>query len=461
MSSLKSLSLADSLSYPSKVQILGLAAVGTLVAGFLYLGFPVTNLPWLIVGGILALLTLRSPVIGLTFVLASQYAPFAVGGLTVVQIAGPLVALIALLWYAANKRGIVLGNTTLPMIFLIFHLLYSLNFTKNAALTWSSLRKLSFNIIFCVLIVNVVNSYRKLRLPLWILTGMGALNSLAAFYQVAVGKTIDNRARGLLENENQFGEVAAMTFFVPFYFFLNGTRRWEKALGFGLSVLLMGGMILSISRGAIIAFVGGICMVVIRERRSWRRILFFAVLGACAYPLLPQHFSHRFEKIGSELRGTVVLSQRHGLSVRGYYNKAGLKIWKANPVLGVGLGNYGYYYIQPEFNPGMPGVHTLPPHNLYVQALAETGTLGFLLLCWWILQAGYNYMKAEQRAPPPEDLTYLRAAETLTLLMLIAAFASGNLLFTHTGVVLSLSYVCLRASENDPAATPAPTSSSS
>jgi O-antigen ligase len=201
-------------------------------------------------------------------------------------------------------------------------------------------------------------------------------------------------------------------------------------------------------------------MVAIRERRSWRRILFFGGLVACAYPMMPEHFFHRFEKLGSDLKGTVVLSARHGLSTRGYYNKAGIKIWKANPVLGVGIGNYGYYFIQPEFNPGIPGVHTLPPHNIYVQALAETGTVGFILLCWWILQAGYNFMKAEQRGPPPEERMYLRAAETLTLLMLIAAFASGNLVYSHTAVVLALSSVCRRASENMPAAaTPASTGS--
>jgi O-antigen ligase len=457
---LKSLPLAGSFSYPWKAQILGLAGVVILVGGFLYLGFPVTYLPFVIIGGLLALLSLRSPTIGLTLVLASQYVPFAVGGFTIFQIAGPLVALITLIWYGANKHGIVIANTTLPMICIFLQLLYSLTFTKNAALTWSSVRKLSFNIIFCLLLVNLLNTYRKLRLPLWILTAMGVLNSLAAFYQVAAGQTIENRAKGLQENENQLGEIAAMTFFLPFYFFLNGTRRWEKVLGLGLSLLLLGGMIMSISRGATLAFIAGMGMVAVRERRSWRRILFFGGLVACAYPVISEHFFHRFERLGSEMRGTVVLSERHGLSTRGYYNKAGIKIWKANPVLGVGIGNYGYYFIQPEFNPGVPGVHTLPPHNIYVQALAETGTVGFLLLCWWILQAGYNFMKAEQRGPPPEDRMYLRATETLTLLALIAAFASGNLLFSHTAMVLALSSVCRRASENIPAAaTPASTGS--
>ncbi len=157
----------------------------------------------------------------------------------------------------------------------------------------------------------------------------------------------------------------------------------------------------------------------------------------------------RFSNINSEVRGTVVLSQRYGLSSRGYFNKAGIRIWQAHPVLGVGLGNYGYYFVQPEFNPGVRGGRNLPPHNIYVQALAETGTVGFLILCWWILQAAYNYWVAEKKTDDNTNhLMYLRACESLTIVTLIVYFSAGTLIYTHLSMVLAFSSVCRRCAEN-------------
>ena len=162
----------------------------------------------------------------------------------------------------------------------------------------------------------------------------------------------------------------------------------------------------------------------------------------------------RYAQFG-QMEGTVFLEERIGLSSRGYYNKAGIRIWKAHPVLGVGIGNYGHYFIQPEFNPGLKASNRLPPHNIYIQALAEMGLVGFLVLCWWILQTAYNYWVAERKGDEdPDGRIYLRLCEALTLFTLTASFTSGNLMRTPLAMVIALSAVCRRCAEkgvSDPA----------
>ncbi len=449
MAHLRILTLPGSWSPSVRDSVLAVSAVTLLVGGMLYEGLPVLYLPLVLAGGLLAIMTLRSPGVGLSVVIACQYLPVAVGGFTLLQVVGAMVGALTLLWYAINQRSLVLSTTVPPMVFMTLQMLYSLTITHDSTLTVAAVRRMAFNIIFCLLVVNLLDTYEKLRFPIWVLVLMGVLNSLVAFYQLATGHTFESRAKGLQENENELGAVAAMAFFVPFYFFLYGDRRWKKITGLSLSVLLAGGMIASISRGAILSFIFGLLFAAVRERRRWKRFLLFVLLGACAYPLLPSQFFHRFENLDREMKGTVVLTQRHGLSTRGYYNKAGIKIWRTHPVLGVGIGNYGYYFIQPDFNPGIQAGHNLPPHNLYIQALAETGTVGFLVLCWWILQAVYNFGVAGRRLLPAPSLMYLRACETLVLVSLIAEFAAGNLVHTQIAVFLALGYVCRRASQSE------------
>jgi len=442
--------IARSLGRETWSAILSVTAIATGLALWLALGFPLLVLPVLLAGGFFILLTLHSPSVGLLAVVAVQYLPIEVGTVSVFQLVGSSVAVLSLISYGISRRGFVFPSVLLPILFFMFHALYSITFTHDAALTQYMVRKLVFNGVFCLLLANLIDDMKKLRGLLWTVVIMGIANSLAATSQFVGGRSIEARAQGLLENENGLGELAALSLVISLYFFFYADRRWKRAVGLGLCVLLGFGVIASISRGAVLSLLAGLAAVLLRESGKRLRLVFVAALALLALPYFPESFFHRFRNIAQDLRGTVTLSQRVGLTSRGYYNKAGIKIWKAHPVLGVGLGNYGSYYIRPEFNPGIRGRRTLPPHNIYIQALAETGVLGFTALCGWILLAVWDYLKAERtKLKEGAHRWPVRASETLTIVALVMYFSSGSLVYTNFAMVLTLGYICRRCMEKE------------
>jgi len=437
-------------SWETRVSLAGVGSVLVLVMAWLYLNLPVPLLPAFLGAAILGGVTLRHPVFGVLALVAAQYLPLGVGEFTIFQVVGGLVTTLCLAYFGLTRRGLVFSWILLPLVGFILLTLSSLSYTHDATMTQYLVRKLVLNVLFCLLLLNVVDDFTKLRGLLWVIAGMGMVNALVGAAQFVLGMTTQSRAKGLQENENQLGEISALGLMVGIYAFLYGDRWWKQLLGLVVCVGLSLGVVTSISRGAVLAVMAGLGWVAFRESQHRRGVVVIAILAALSLPFLPESFYERFRNLNTDLRGTVALSQRVGLTTRGYFNKAGIKIWKANPIVGVGLGNYGFYYIQPEFNPGLLGNKKLPPHNIYVQALAETGSVGFGLLVWWIVQAGFNYWRAERR--PLRNRAHratLRASEGLTVVALVVYFSSGNIVYSNFAMVLTLSYLCRRCVEKE------------
>jgi len=69
--------------------------------------------------------------------------------------------------------------------------------------------------------------------------------------------------------------------------------------------------------------------------------------------------------------------------------KAGLHMWIAHPITGVGIGQYGNFLMMYWNATYMP--HVFTSHNTYVQVLAETGIVGFVLFSLTIVIALRNF----------------------------------------------------------------------
>ena len=88
------------------------------------------------------------------------------------------------------------------------------------------------------------------------------------------------------------------------------------------------------------------------------------------------------------------IANRLAFAERLTYWTTALRVFSAHPILGAGLGNTGFFFIEmaPSFGYGLPeiirilaGEADFPnPKNLWIRLLAETGIVGFLVFVMWL-----------------------------------------------------------------------------
>jgi O-antigen ligase len=127
------------------------------------------------------------------------------------------------------------------------------------------------------------------------------------------------------------------------------------------------------------------------------------------------------------------------LTKRGYLNRAGLEMWRAHPVLGVGIGNFGHYLIEPEYRPPTRVHERTVAHNVYVQAIAEFGTAGAIVVGWLVLGTIRNLAFAWRvRQRVPEQWCYFGAIEAMAVIVFITNMSSGNIMGQGFWAMLAL-----------------------
>ncbi|MDB4913249.1 MAG: hypothetical protein JWM95_893, partial [Gemmatimonadetes bacterium] len=194
------------------------------------------------------------------------------------------------------------------------------------------------------LIASVVNT--KERFLIFILVWMGChyymsqggARQLAgrgfAFEQYGV-----RGAPGWFENSGEFGIAMCMFFPIAWHFYL-GTRRYlnktRMALVLGMPVTAGLSILGSSSRGALLGLAAVALWSLLLTRHRVRAIIGIAVLGCAMWLLMPPEFTQRFSNVGDDYTSQTRIT----------FWKAGLAMARANPVLGIGYGNWLSYYDQ-------------------------------------------------------------------------------------------------------------------
>jgi O-antigen ligase len=174
---------------------------------------------------------------------------------------------------------------------------------------------------------------------------------------------------------NDCGLILALS--VPLALYLATRSESRMRTGYRLAVVVvLGGLLLTASRTALIAaFVAfGFVLWTWREADLSQRIASVVlplVLIAGLYGFAPAPARERLATVGRELtRGT--------LHNRTTIWKAGIKVLRRHPILGIGVGAYPEA-VRPAI--GKPGVadHFYVAHNTFLSVLVESGAIGFAL----------------------------------------------------------------------------------
>ncbi len=261
-------------------------------------------------------------------------------------------------------------------------------------------------------------------------------------------------------------------------------RGWQRErlltpvtalIGVAVVVLVLA-VLASLSRGALLAMLAGVGLVVLAYRP---RMVALAplVLGGGAllwllgvFGLLPEFLVTRVVGIFDSLRlldprDTPLTGANFAVVQRMAIWEAALGMWRDNPLLGVGAGNFDLAYpayALPHW-PQAPG-HA---HNYYLNLLAEMGIgglLAYLLLLVTLLAGGWRAVQVTRVAAAADPAGWLQHGLALTCVGLAGLLTVHHLfdnLYVHSigiqvGMLVGLALGAPRTGQAPPSQRPTP-----
>lgn len=225
---------------------------------------------------------------------------------------------------------------------------------------------------------QTLDTPHKQRVLMWCFSMTAILSALFALQQGEIGTTVSTSVRsvGLVGGAN-----STARYFVVSLVFMYFLRTWAKDrfvrlfLAFGMTITLLGtfftvsrtGLLLLISAVGLVYFLGS------KNRRQIRVLLVILATIILIWVFADNVLSILRSIIPSIEQGTDTVGIRYGLWL------AGWRMWLEHPVLGVGIGQYSNQLIYYGRDLLSADHLQLIAHNMYIQILAETGLVGFVL----------------------------------------------------------------------------------
>lgn len=453
-----------------------LLAAGALLA--LALTWPLVGfclLPWAAAFGPTLTLTVRglhvTPLDALVagLVLAAVLRVRQAGALPASLSPGALRAMVASAWHR-NRLVVVLFGALLAYLAVI---VLSLAVATDRASTIKEIVKWSEVLAVLACGAYLVRGAEQVRLIAWSAIAAGVAEALIGYAQWALAAG----ASQLAEGGRVFGTFGQPN---PYAGYLNlalplalglaafGRDMRERLVAGAAAVLLLGAEALSASRGGLIGLAVAVVVLAAVGLRRERIAALLAGAGVVLFALaaftslLPHALSAallrplRLEGISPD---APVTNANFSTMERLAHWIAGLRMFAAHPLLGVGAGNYDAAYPRYAFNPSVWPEALGHAHNYYINAAAETGLLGllaFLVVAGAALTAGWR--ATHPRQAPTTSAALATAARSrgasiptralaFGFFAVVAGFLAHNLtddLFLHgMDTQLALSIACL------------------
>jgi len=173
-------------------------------------------------------------------------------------------------------------------------------------------------------------------------------------------------------------------------------------------------------------------LVTFRDRHTRGWLLAVTVAGAVGAALfMPwDKLKERTETIEAYADQTLQFGQAQAAtSPRGYHLRIGLAIARDHPFIGVGYGNYGYFF-RDEYQFQVPGAGKLwgsvrSPHSAYLGIAADLGAIGLAFWLFLLALCAASGIRAWRRARTGGVHALLPLIETLLFMLGLHMFAYG------------------------------------
>ncbi|MFH1699538.1 MAG: O-antigen ligase family protein [Candidatus Zixiibacteriota bacterium] len=305
-----------------------------------------------------------------------------------------LILIVAYLIDLSLKKRLPVPNLLFKP-YLIYLLIVVLSALLNGA-TALSIKFIMRQILLFMTFMAVCHYSRRLKIKYIFISYVmaAAANSLFSTIQfLSAGGGI--RTFGLAGKG--YGDHAMLGILICLVYYLWSTDIRERVFWAISGILITGALTATQTRAsAITAGIGIVIIILSSLRYSFKKVLAISrknlihalVLTAAVIPLiliytpLLDGILYRFGRIGLQASGTILL--------RITLWTAALKAFLANPIWGIGPGNFAQIYLwlpEVKFDPIFYMVSGLSTHAIVMTALSETGILGFLSLAYFFFKA--------------------------------------------------------------------------
>jgi O-antigen ligase len=275
-------------------------------------------------------------------------------------------------------------------------------------------------------IANCANTERRLRGVIWTVVIGGLLPAFGTLHNYTQGNIVEGRTAwvGIFANPN---EVAySLVILLPLAAFLAaGLGLIPRLALLGVALVFVAAILVTFSRGGLVGLVTVMGLYAWRKRSIVLQGVMVALVAAAL--VLAGRFWSRGE-------GFQNLNQDNSFQERLATSQAGLAMFADHPLFGVGLGCSVIAW--PLYAP--EGLYTrgaLVTHNTFVQALGETGAIGFIP---FVLFVGFGLYHARKLAleSPGTGMANLGAGIEIAIWGFVVCGMSGGYVLTWFPYIL-------------------------
>lgn len=265
--------------------------------------------------------------------------------------------------------------------------------------------------IFVAISLFTLKDVNALRQYVWGTIVGSAFVIFYAIVAVAVHAStiVEGRAGayGMYENQNDYSFIIVMV--MPFaYLYLRLCRHWWQRL-FLIAVLIGGivGVMLSLSRGGILALVLEAALLLWMTMRGGRRVAALAALAIVGTGVS----IHQFAAREADQAGQYTLADSENSRYELW--RAARGAFEAHPILGVGSRRFAEY--ARDYGPISHDNRGKVAHNTYLEVAADTGLLGLLTFGLMIFGALQSFRGGRLSAATGDGLAETQVAGFVTL----------------------------------------------
>ena len=299
----------------------------------------------------------------------------------------PLLALLALSLF----QLLPLGNSGVPADILSVPASNAL--TLDPYSTKIFIFRLLGYILFFAAALTFIDSEERLRKLVSTLAIFGGVIAFAGIIQrlaspdaiYGMRPTPDAIPFGPYINRHHFATLMVLLSGVVLSHLLGGAVARDKKLLFAIPLVLMAAaIVLTGSRGGVIAYLVTFSLCVAAHLRSGGRTRLPLILGAGAFAVFIVILVIFLGGADALLRSTgLQLAADDISSGRLHFWSVAWQIFTANPILGAGMDAFGLAYTRFDTRNGMFRVEQA--HNDYLQILVEGGVVGFAIVAAFIV----------------------------------------------------------------------------